>query len=188
MKSFFFFLNQTQPTATNKPESRHSKLDKFSKMSWFNYNWRKSILNFSNNCYHAVQVVFFLQAEKIPNMHYFSIYYFFSLFFLSIREHCHSTCSVWAWIEMTWEKLLPGLSPDTAVGKTQNEYFISPNQSSFHYLYSWTQQLQVTLQVMLSKMDKEFEDPLKFWRLVPTSVLPLSASQHCQTNAKLLQV
>jgi len=25
---------------------------------------------------------------------------------------------------MTHEKLLPGLSPDTAVGKTQNEHFI----------------------------------------------------------------
>lgn len=127
MKSFCcFFFNQTQLTATNKnvkPESRHSKLDKFSKMSWFNYNWRKSILNFSNNCYHTIQAVFFLQAEKIPNTHYFSIYYFFPLFLLSIREHCHSTC-LQAWIATTREKFLPGLSPNTAVGKTQIEHFI----------------------------------------------------------------
>lgn len=135
MKSFFLllflfvclFFNQIKPTGINKnvkPESRHSKLDKFSKMSWFNYNWRKSILNFSNNPYNTVQAVFFLQAEKTPNTYYSSIYYFFPLFCLSIREHCHSTCLVQAWIEMTREKLLPGLSPDTAVGKTQNEHFI----------------------------------------------------------------
>lgn len=49
---------------------------------------------------------------------------FFPLFFLSIREHYHSICLVQAWIEMIWEKLLPGLSPNTAVGKSQNEHFI----------------------------------------------------------------
>lgn len=67
-----------------------------------------------------------------------------------------------------------------------------PNQCSFHYLYSWIQQLQVTLQVTFSKMDRESEDSLQVLEAstfgVPTSVLPLSASQHCCTNANLLQV
>lgn len=129
---------------------------------------------------------FRLRRHQIHTISQFTTFFF--LFFLSIREHCHSTCLVQAWIEMTREKLLPELSPDTAVGKTQNEHFILAKSVFFHYLYSWIQQLQVTLQAMLSKMDKESEDRLKFWSLVSTSVLPLSASQHCCNNANLLQV
>lgn len=92
-------------------------------MPWFNYNWRKSILNFSNNCYHTIQAVFSFRLRRYQIHTYFSIYYFIPLFLLSIREHCHSTC-LQAWIAMTCEKFLPGLSPNTAVGKTQNEHFI----------------------------------------------------------------
>lgn len=48
--------------------------------------------------------LFFLQAEGTPNPHYFSIYYFFPFFSLSIREHCHFTCLVRAWIKNDmWE-------------------------------------------------------------------------------------
>lgn len=65
---------------------------------------------------------FRLRRHQIHTISQFTTFFF--LFFLSIREHCHSTCLVQAWIEMTCEKLLPGLSPDTAVGKTQNEHFI----------------------------------------------------------------
>lgn len=161
-------------------------------MSWFNYNWRKSILNFSNNCYHTIQAVFFLQAEKIPNTHYFSIYYFFPLFLLSIREHCHSTCLLQAWIEVTREKLLPGLSPDTAVGKAQNEHFILA-KSVFFSLF-----ILLDPAAASDTTGHVVQNGQGIWRFsqvleastfgVPSSVLPLSASQHCCTNANLLQV
>lgn len=95
-------------------------------MSWFDYNRRKSILHFSNNCYHTVWANCFSCRLRGHQIHHFSIYYFYLFFFPpSIREHCHCTCLVQASIKKrTREKLLPGLSPDTAVGKTQSEHFI----------------------------------------------------------------
>lgn len=141
-------------------------MDKFSRMSQFDYNGRKPILNFPNNCYQTVQADCFsfrLRGHQIHTASQFTL--FPPTSFCQLREHCEhcdsNKLSTSLNKKMTREKLLPGLSPNTAVGKNPNEHFILA-KSVFFSLYSWLQQLQVMLQVMLSYMGEGCEDPLKF--------------------------
>lgn len=76
--------NNQQPSNKNvKPGTRYSRLDKLSEMSWFNYNQRKAIVNFSNNCYHTVQANCFsfrLRGHYIHTMSQFTFSFFFFSF------------------------------------------------------------------------------------------------------------
>lgn len=136
MKSFFFFKKKRtkQPNTTNSHPTKMSN-QKAGTQNWINLVRCHDSTTIEGNPYLISQTTAIIQFKQCFSFRLrrhqihsiflnFSIYYFSPLFFLSIREHCHSTCLVQACIEMTREKLLPGLSPNTAVGKTQNEHFI----------------------------------------------------------------
>lgn len=112
-------------------------------------------------------------------------------FFPLTRKCCHTTCLVWAWIKKKKRHVrsfCQGKVLTQLLEKPKMNILSWPNQCSFHYLYSWIQQLQVTLQVTLSEKDKESDDALKFGRLVCTPGLSLCTSRHCCANASSLQV